>query len=149
MTSTGEESGKGRRALESTRQQPPSTDAPPPISIGIATTTHNVEEQGAQGGRARDGQENSRSMRASGSHSPLRYDPSNAQASLSSALPGPNLLKGATSESVWSQLRSGHLQNVMAGPARLNLINQQTYRRSSGNRRYVSILFCDTFNFSN
>jgi hypothetical protein len=142
MTSTGEESGKGRRALESTRQQPPSTDAPPPISIGIATSTHNVEEQDAQGGRARDGQENRRSMRASGSHSPLRYDPSNAQASLSSALPRPNWLK--RSESVWSQLRSGHLQNVMAGPARLNLINQQTYRRSSGNRRYVYILFCDT-----
>lgn len=147
MTSTGEESGQGRRALESTPQQPPSTDAPPPISIGIATT-HNVEEQGAQGGRARDGQENRRSMRASGSHSPLRYDPSNAQASLSSALPGPNLLKRTTSESVWSQLRSGHLQNVMAGPARLNLINQQTYRRSSGNRRYISIYSCDTFNCS-
>ncbi|TFJ80561.1 hypothetical protein NSK_008103 [Nannochloropsis salina CCMP1776] len=140
-----------RDSNQQTRERRP----PPPLTISLAAIGSGGEHLGAGGdgggGRAggggggsvgdggKSGQRESRE-RTGGTknrvpRSPTPTSPSNAPSFLPTAGPTglsspshhPKHLKKAATVSIWSQYRHGHVQNVMAGPARLNLMNHRLY----------------------
>lgn len=147
--------GQAFAANKDPNQQTRERRPPPPLTISLAAIGSGGEHLGAGrdggGGRAggggegsdgekgRSGQRESREQTGDTtnrvSRSPTRTSPSNAPSFLPTAGPTglsspshhPKHLKKAATVSIWSQYRHGHVQNVMAGPARLNLMNHRLF----------------------